>query len=83
MRSWELPRSIHLESNEWTAEQGLLTASHKLCRYKLEKKYQNEIARMFSEVESRSSVINSNVSKAMGDILGVEIKKEVCYLKCS
>jgi hypothetical protein len=38
--SFEVPRAVYVDAQRFTAENCLLTASLKLCRGKLEKRYQ-------------------------------------------
>lgn len=49
LRSVEIPKRLHLESDQWTTESGLLTASGEINRVNIAKKYNVEIMHMYSE----------------------------------
>jgi long-chain acyl-CoA synthetase len=57
----EIPIKIRLVADEWSPDNGLLTAAMKLKRKNVEKKYEKEIDRMFStEVEENLNNNNNN-----------------------
>ncbi len=43
MKDYEIPKWIILEKSEWTAENGMVTATGKLCRGKIQQKYKLQI----------------------------------------
>ena len=55
LRHFEIPRSVHVTSPEldFNAQNGLLTGSHKLCRWKIRETFSDEIANLVQETEAQ------------------------------
>ena len=71
---YHIPSAISLEFETWTAENRLVTPTDKPQRAALEKKYKNDIERMYREVaekEAESSTIVEQVKSAVGDALSL------------
>jgi fatty acid CoA ligase FadD9 len=52
MQNFEIPKGIVLEKNEWTAENGMITATGKLCRGKIQQKYKLQIDVEYTNLSS-------------------------------
>lgn len=50
LKKTQIPSNIHLASEEWTLEAGLVTASFKIRRREIEKFYENDIKRLYREL---------------------------------
>ena len=49
LKKFEIPQAITLVQEEWTPESGLITASFKVKRKKIQTLYQSELDRMYEE----------------------------------
>lgn len=47
-QKFEIPRNIRLYDDDWTIENGLLTAAMKIKRNRIYKKYEKDIKEMYS-----------------------------------
>eukprot|EP01102_Stenamoeba_stenopodia_P019503 TRINITY_DN7383_c0_g1_i4.p1 TRINITY_DN7383_c0_g1~~TRINITY_DN7383_c0_g1_i4.p1 ORF type:complete len:1213 (+),score=339.00 TRINITY_DN7383_c0_g1_i4:57-3641(+) len=68
LQSFEIPRAIYIEKEDFTEENKLLTPTHKLNRPKLKQKYQAIIASLYEELEKE------NTKQRLKDILSHNLK---------
>ena len=55
LQKFELPQALTLVQEQWTPESGLITASFKMRRKKIQIFYQRDIDRMYEEEENRKT----------------------------
>jgi len=63
LEKFEIPRAIHLVSEPWTPESGLVTAAFKLKRKSIENAFQEEISLLYSENNNPAvpkKIVNNN-----------------------
>ena len=62
LQKFEIPQAVHLVSELWTPESGLLTAAMKLKRKNIEEKFSEEIAQMYHQGpgSKKENIANNN-----------------------
>lgn len=55
LHGFEIPKAIHLDSDMFSVENGILTPTMKLKRQQAKEKYQKEIEAMYAEINSPKS----------------------------
>ena len=62
LQKFEIPQAVHLVSELWTPESGLLTAAMKLKRKNIEEKFSEEIAQMYLQGpgSKKENIANNN-----------------------
>ena len=55
LQKFELPQAVTLVHEQWTPESGLITASFKMKRKKIQNFYQKYIDRMYEEKEEKTT----------------------------
>eukprot|EP01130_Rhizamoeba_saxonica_P018113 TRINITY_DN8977_c0_g1_i1.p1 TRINITY_DN8977_c0_g1~~TRINITY_DN8977_c0_g1_i1.p1 ORF type:complete len:831 (-),score=189.22 TRINITY_DN8977_c0_g1_i1:22-2493(-) len=50
LETFLIPKGVHIEKEEWTIEQGLISVSNKLCRDKIKAKYELELAMVYDQL---------------------------------
>ena len=66
LRHFEVPTQIHVTKEPWTAENGLLTGSHKLSRHALRQKFDEELKSLLDELRREDeAAIDADVARAI------------------
>ena len=64
LQKFEIPKAVHLVSEPWTPESGLITAAMKLKRKQIENVFGAEIAQMYLPVDKKAKLLNNNSAQA-------------------
>lgn len=70
MQPYEIPRAVHVELDEFSAENGLLTPTFKNARPKLKARFKSEIEALYSQSEAAAT--NKRVHSLLAAALGNE-----------